>query len=202
MLAVLALTSVTGCSLALSGPDPRRPRNRTPQCDTGKGPVTLDAVMGSILATGTLVAISEDEGGAGLVTGLIAAAYLGAAFRGNSTVNDCRAAIAAYEAPPSDPDRERPSFAAQEDEPRRRPTVTPDPVYTQPRPAPTGPPTALPPPPAPPSAPTSVAPPSTPRGDTPPTAPPGNPTGAKPRQSPPAKAEEPTDWRAFWTEVP
>lgn len=227
MLAVLALTSVTGCSLALSGPDPKRPRNRAPQCDTGKGPVTLDAVMGSILGTGALIAASDDEGGVALVTGLLAAAYLGAAIRGNSTVNDCREAIAAYEAPLPDPERERPSFAAQDDEPRRRPVVTPEPVYTRPRPGPTAPRAdatgAVPrndgppsrddgPPPsvgrddAPPPAPrndAAVRNDAAPRSDAPPAAPRDPRPTPKRRPDPPAKTEDaPPDWRSFWTEVP
>lgn len=200
MISVLALTSVAGCSLALSGPDSNRPKNRSPECDTGKGLVGLDGVVGSVFATSALVALTEDEQGIAAVTGLLAAAYIGAAIKGNTSVNECRSALAAYNTRTYDPGPEEPEVATTRPrQPSRpaepRPAPLP-PEYTQPqspsaRP-PVAPPTVTPPAVAPPVA---VAPPPTPVKTPPPWK---DPKAARPAPA----AEAPVDWRDFWTEVP
>lgn len=202
-LAVLALTSVTGCSLALSGPGANRPRDRAPQCDTGKGLVALDGVVGSVLATGALVAVTDDESSLALVSGLLAVAYLGAALRGNSNVNECRTALAAY-------DGERHGEHDEERAPTRlsvRGPASPAPAplppgYVQPQ---TGGAASPPPPVVTPPVP-PVAPPPPPPSPPPVATPTVAPQRPGPRTTPnvPRKpAEEgPSDWRDFWKEIP
>ena len=194
LISVLALTSVAGCSLALSGPDANRPKSRAPECDTGKGPVALDGVVGSVLATAALVALSDNQQSVAVVTGLVAAAYLGAAFHGNSNVEECRSALAAYNTRSHEPAPEQPEVATAGMRPPSRPVVAEPgpaplpPEYVQPQ----SPPTATPPRVAPPVV---VAPPSIK------TAPPSKaPKTAGPRPAP--SADGPVDWHDFWTEVP
>lgn len=195
MISVLALTSVAGCSLALSGPDANRPKNRSPECDTGKGLIGLDGVVGSVLATSALVALSNDEQGIAVATGLLAAAYLGAAFKGNTSVNECRAAIAAYNTRPYEPGPEEPEVATARPNRPSRPVAEPGPAplppeYAQPQPPGAQPPVVAPP---------AVVPPVT--GPPPKTPPPWkDPKTSRPRPAPAADA--PVDWHDFWTEVP
>jgi hypothetical protein len=191
LIAVVALTSVAGCSLALSGPEANRPRSKAPECDTGKGLIALDGVFGSVFATSALVALSEDAESVAAVTGLIAAAYLGAAFRGNTKVNECRDALAVYNTQtPYDPGPEEPTVATRPSAPARTAEPAPSalpPEYAQPQPpAVTPPPVAAP-----------VPPPPSPIKTVPPwkeskTAPP----------RPVRTVDAPADWRDFWTEVP
>ncbi len=181
---MVALASVAGCSLALSGPDARAPKTKTPECDSGKGLVTLDIVTGSILGTAALVALSENESSAGLVTGLLATAYIAAAIHGNTNVNECRTALAAYNTRPYETPVDEPEVATR---PRTRPTgPQPElpPTYVEPQvPGPQPPVTVVPPP---------VA------VKTPP--PWKEPKGTPPKPAP--APEAPADWREFWTEVP
>jgi hypothetical protein len=86
-----------GCALTLSGPDPKRSRDRVPRCDTTKGLVVADALMGSSLGLLSLVALGEDAGTAALVPASIGALFILSAVRGNGAVNDCRVAITEYE---------------------------------------------------------------------------------------------------------
>ena len=181
----MALGAVAGCSFALSGPDPQRPKNAAPECDTGKGLVGLDGLIGATLGI-TGLALLNDNGGAAAVTGLLGLAFIGSAVRGNTAVNECRTALEAYHQVPYEP--------PMRDEPRvaRRPHVTPsepppsegprDPyVTTHAPPLPTI---------APPPAPGVVA----------PVTPPARPAvPAKPAPAPPPEAD---DWKDFWTEVP
>jgi hypothetical protein len=98
---VLACVCTTGCSLALSGPHAKPPRNEPPQCDTGKGVVTLDAIAGvGFGITAAAMAGSNTNSSAAFIPAAVAAAYFGAALRGNGVVNDCRKAMEEYSAPP------------------------------------------------------------------------------------------------------
>ena len=171
-IAVLALSSVAGCALTLSGPPANRPRSERPQCDTSKGLVGLDAAFGSVFGTASLVAFSTDSTSAAVVTGLIAVAYIGSALRGNSTVNECREALVAYDNRNA---REEPAVATTP--PRGEPALPPE--YAQPQSSVTPP---------------VIAPPVV----TPPVVAP--PMKKGPRPAPPA--DGPTDWRDFWTEIP
>ena len=95
----LVCVFATGCSLALSGPDPARPKNQAPQCDTGKGLVTIDALFATTLGV-TAAALagssSSSTQGSAVVPVLFGAAFVASALRGNSVVNDCREAMAEY----------------------------------------------------------------------------------------------------------
>lgn len=139
---MVALASVAGCSLSLSGPDSNRPGTKAPQCDTGKGLVTLDIVAGSILGTSALVALSNDENSVGAITGLLAAAFIGAAIHGNTNVNECRTALAVYNTQSYETAPDEPRVATAR--PRLRVPALP-PTYVQPQ----GPPVAVVPPPPP-----------------------------------------------------
>ena len=104
---LLACLCSTGCALTLQGPAEHRPRNKPPECDTGKGLVTLDTITGvglSVLALG--LASSNNDGGPAAVSALVAASFFGSAIHGNNNVNECRKAMLDYgseapiEAPP------------------------------------------------------------------------------------------------------
>lgn len=187
LIAVVALSAVAGCSLALSGPDAKAPRNKAPECDTGKGLIAVDGVAGSVFATGALIALSEDVTSVAAVSALIAAAYLGAAFKGNSSVNECRTAMAAFNTQNYDPGPDEPSVALRPRSPAR-PTVgppgtsAPPTEYVQPQPPVVAPPSPVPTPPVPNKVP---------------------PPWKDPKAPPPRPAPEVSaDWRDFWTEVP
>ena len=176
------IATVSGCSLALSGPDPERLANKPPRCDAGKGLVGLDGVLGGGFALASLSALGADAPEAAAVTALVAAAFIASAARGNGLVNDCREAVAKYEASPG------PELADRKEIPED-PYEEPRP--TRPRPVEWAPSAA--PQPAQPPAPTA----SPPVTQPPPVAhPPARPA----RPAPPAAADE--DWADFWTEVP
>jgi cell division septation protein DedD len=89
-----------GCSLALDGPDPNRPRNRAPECDTNKGRVALDAVVGGGFAAVGFASLNNNDNEAAGFTLVISGLYLLAALHGNNTVNACRQAVAEYNGQP------------------------------------------------------------------------------------------------------
>jgi hypothetical protein len=93
---VIATACLAGCSLTLSGPEPTRPRDRPPECDSTKGFVASDIVLGSALALGGLVAIGQEAGGEAAIPLAAATAFYLAAARGNGVANDCRTAMAEY----------------------------------------------------------------------------------------------------------
>ena len=111
LLPWLAVVCLGGCSLALSGPgdrDRRRAAGAAPRCDTGKGLVGLDGVLGAAVGIGALTAFGEDVPEVGVIAGLVSAAFIASAFRGNRVVDECRAAFAEHSA-----DFERPRVARQ-----------------------------------------------------------------------------------------
>ncbi len=85
------LLGLAGCSITLSGPDPNRPRASAPRCDSGKGLVVLDSVLGTVAG---LVAIGVAGAGdsAALVPAAMGVAFIAAAVHGNMVVDSCRAA--------------------------------------------------------------------------------------------------------------
>jgi len=180
------ITMVSGCSLALSGPDPERSARARPNCSTGKGLVGLDGVLGGGFAIASLSALSAEEPGAAAITALISAAFIASAARGNGVVNDCREALAEYEPAPNPELADGPS--SPEDPYTATASTARRPVEWAPNAAPR-PPQPASPPPAQPT--TQVA---------PPPARPTRPTQAPtPTPAPPAADE---DWADFWTEVP
>src|SRR5262245_10288316 len=92
-----AALGLGGCSLALSGPSPDRPRDRHPDCDTGKGLIVLDGIVGSSLGLGSLVALGDNASAVALLPAALGAVFLGSAIAANRRVNACRAAFAEYE---------------------------------------------------------------------------------------------------------
>jgi hypothetical protein len=90
------LLLLSGCSLTLSGPDPNRPRNNRPACDTSKALVALD---GALAATAGLIAIglaSNGDGDAAVAPALIGSAFLLSAVHGNNTVDACHREMDSY----------------------------------------------------------------------------------------------------------
>lgn len=178
--------SLGGCALTLTAPDRQRRLSETPKCDTGKGLVALDGLLGATLGVASLAALGEGEPEAAAITGLIGVAFIASAVRGNRVTNECRAAFDGYSPLVVDDDgRERPrgrrpraDVAAQPDDPYRDtgggPAVSGPAVSGTPAVA-TQPPVATPP--------TTTEPPAAP---------------ARPR--PPSPADDP--WSEFWTEVP
>lgn len=154
--------------------------------------VALDGLAGATLGVTTLALIGADEGGAALVTGLLGAAFIGAALHGNSTVNECQAAFAeARYTPPT----------LSEDRIATRPLSTPlsrrpvDPYGEVGPVLPAGSPHALPAPS--PISPVPPAPATTPGSVPAPAAGPAKPAAGRPMPPP---VEE--DWSSFWKELP
>lgn len=193
LLAWLAIVGTSGCSLALDGPKPNRPRDYAPQCDDNKGLVFADGLLATAVGIGALTAFGQDEPEGGVILGLIGVAFAASAVRGNRVVNECRGekALFAQNAVPFDPRDEQPGrpVAGGPAHPRAAANapVIPPPVAVAPPPnAPTDP--YVEPPPRPPApAPATNKPPTSPR----------------PVTTTPAPAElDPEAWRDFWTEVP
>ena len=190
MVSALLVASVSGCSLALSQPDPMRAAHVAPRCDTGKGLVALDWVLAGVMATVALSALSEDAGELAAASALTSAAFIASAARGNGVVNKCRGdfeVYSQYSAPaagrsevarrPTAPVASRRSrafedpYAEPSDLPARRIVAPPaGPAHVPPAPAP--------------AAPQITAP-------------------AKPAKPPAAAEAAPEDaWSDFWTELP
>jgi hypothetical protein len=185
LIAVVVLTSVSGCSFALTGPDPQRPPSTAPECDTGKGLVGLDGLLGGTFAIGALAALGAEEDGVAALTGLISVAFIASAVRGNTAVNECRVAMADYSGRPSLD--EQPQVATKRPPPKR----------------PAQPPTVMQ---RPPEDPYTDEPPYQAPYQPPVVAPPVKTVPAKPAPPPAKPKPEPEpvteDWKDFWTEVP
>ena len=94
---IAALLALSGCSLGISGPDPERPKNQPPQCDTGKGLVAADAVMAGLLGLiGISIMSGNSDQGAGVVPMLGGVAFAASAIRGSGNVDACRLAMDEY----------------------------------------------------------------------------------------------------------
>jgi hypothetical protein len=189
-LATSILALVSGCSLTIKGPDPDRPRNEVPHCDTGKGSVGLDAVASAMFGLGSIAALADGEEGTGLALAAVGGLFVASAVRGNTAANDCRAAYGeynvAYQQMLRQPPRPEPRPAE-----RPRPTVARKPAVVEPPPAPA--------PPEPPVETVEPAPvPQVPRPETYGT--PRPPPATKKPAPKPADTED--DWSAFWKEAP
>lgn len=95
LVAASSFTVSTGCSLAISGPDPKRSARSMPWCDTGKGLVALDTIFGFLFGVVAVTGLVEDEPKAAYVL-LPSGLFLGAALHGSSKVDRCRAAYDEY----------------------------------------------------------------------------------------------------------
>src|ERR1700712_4089175 len=130
--AALLLAIGSGCSFALSGPDPKQPRGQEPKCDTEKTSVLGDGLLATAAGV-TALAVGANNGGAAIAPAVLGAVFIAAAIHGNNAVNACRAAKAEYIAslqtpPPPLPDGddsdERPASAQRARLIRTRPAVT------------------------------------------------------------------------------
>jgi hypothetical protein len=167
------LILLSGCSLTLSGPDPNRPRNNRPACDTSKGMVALDGALAATLGLVAIGVASNDNGGAAVAPALIGSLFLLSAIHGNSTVDACNREMASFDnsvAPPlQEPVADVRAPVAQP--PMMQPPVVQPPAM-QPQPA------AI-------AAPPAQYQPS-----------------PVPRQPPPPTTQGDDPWAAFWQEVP
>jgi hypothetical protein len=137
---LIALCS-TGCSLAMTRPDPDRPHDKTPVCDTGKGPVVIDGLMGGIMGITTLGMLGSSSSGAqsaAIIPAIIGAIYLGSAVHGNGVANECKKAMDDFAAAPP-VEKEPPRIAHRKPKPVPTVAAAPAPVPV-PVPAPAEPP--------------------------------------------------------------
>ncbi|NVB85207.1 MAG: hypothetical protein HOV81_42975 [Kofleriaceae bacterium] len=187
---LVVLLLVPGCAFALSGPDPDRPRNQPPRCDTTKGLVVLDGLVATGMGIAALSLTAADEPAVALLPAAIGALFIGGAVRGNTNVNACRAAMDGYamsmgHGPLPDesqePGSQRSPIATAPMEPAVNPQpLTPPPVV----PPPAQPPVAQPPAQQPPVAQAPVVQPT-----------------PQPR-APMTKTRSDDEWGEFWKEVP
>ncbi|MFN0250563.1 MAG: hypothetical protein ACKV2T_27030 [Kofleriaceae bacterium] len=193
------LIGASGCSLALDGPKPNRPKGYAPKCDDNKGLVVADGLLATAVGIGAMTAFSVENAGAGVTFGLIGAAFVASAVRGNSVVNECRAENARYAQEnvpflPTDDDRRYAGQPAQTARAPRASTTEPADPYADMRddPAPRVDPTNDP----------GVDPRNVPRVDPGPAPVPARPAPApRPIKAAPADTD-PDAWTDFWTEVP
>ncbi|HUS30596.1 MAG TPA: hypothetical protein VMZ53_18935 [Kofleriaceae bacterium] len=214
IVALVCMTGAMGCGFGLSGPDPQRPREQMPKCDTGKGAVVVDGLMATVASVVAIALVSADEPAGALIPAGIAAAYIGGAVHGSRAVDSCRAAMDEWSGAIAARDQLRAGPPGDDDEPRpRRTTVAPvDPYYSPgpvapqapPQYPPQYPPQQVPPPQVPPQQgpPQQQVPPQqVPPQQAPPPQAPQQPT----RQAPPKSKQAPPsedDWSDFWREVP
>ena len=173
--------ALSGCSLALSGPGPDRPRSKPPQCDTSKGLVFVDALVASTLGI-VAVSVASNNGGEAILPLLGAGVFVASAIHGNNVVNECNREIGNYQS-------ELAAAAPDPDAEPRQPLIAPRPAMAPAGPAMVAmqPATALPSQPPP-----QVRP--------PPTQPQPQPQ-AQPAPPPPQAADN-EPWAAFWKEAP
>jgi hypothetical protein len=217
--AAVAIAALGGCALTISGPAKGRPRNERPVCDTGKGFVATDTILGAVMGVTALGVLGGNDPEVALLPGVLGAAFILSAISGNGRANDCREAIAEYEGGadrrplPDEDDTAATRAAALRGAPRddgppragvgagRRPAaVAPPRAGAAPLPAaapsPAAPPDAEPPDATPPdAAPPAAAPPAA--------APAPSPRKPPPPSAPtPPPAPPPDRWTDFWKELP
>ena len=193
---LVVLTLMTGCGFGLSGPDPQRPREQLPKCDTGKGAVVVDGLMATVATIVALSLVAADEPAGALIPAGIGAAYIGGAVHGSRAVDECRAAMDDYAsmiAAREQLDRQGPPGGIGDEleptpPPRKKPPVNP--VVVAPPPA---------------EETVEEAPPVAPVAPTAPVKQPPAPTKQPPAaKQPPAKQPSPPsedEWQDFWREV-
>ena len=165
----------SGCALAITAPDPERPRLEIPKCDTGKGLVIADGLWGTLFGVAALAALANDESGPGVALGGVSALAFASAVRGHKAADNCRAALDDYQAAVREDVTTREIAAARRA--RERVDHAQLPVRIAPQP------------------PLAVK----PIRATPPAAPTPAPP---PRAKRPAPAASDDEWSAFWKELP
>lgn len=174
--------ALSGCSMALSGPSPDRPRNKPPQCDTSKGLVFADALIASTLGI-VAASVASSNGGEAILPLIGAGVFVASAVHGNNVVNACNREIGNYNsevlaaAPDPDVAPSRHVVAAMP------PAMSPPPPVVE-----------APPPVVQPAAPVVQSAPPQPQPRPQPQPQP------EPRQQPEPSSSEP--WAAFWKESP
>lgn len=194
LLAWLAVIGTSGCSLALDGPKPNRPKNYAPKCDDSKGLVVADGLLATAAGIGALSALGENETEAGVVLGLVGVAFAASAVRGNGVVNECRAEQALFAQEGGrvfDPEANELGANPYPRAPYAPPATSARPPIATgvPSTAPTDP-YQEPPPPVATPAPAPARPPSP------------APAAIRPAPRPEPAAIDPDAWRDFWSEVP
>ncbi len=91
------LILLSGCSMALSGPSPDRPRAKPPQCDTSKGLVVVDALVAGTLGI-IAASVASNSGGAAVLPLIGAGVFTASAIHGNNVVNACHRDFESYDA--------------------------------------------------------------------------------------------------------
>jgi hypothetical protein len=86
----LLLSLASACSLGITGPSPDRPRREVPKCDSGKGLVALDGLVGTSLAFAGIAVMGGGDTGPGAALALAGGAFLLSAVHGNGNANACR----------------------------------------------------------------------------------------------------------------
>src|SRR6185312_12108146 len=112
--------ALSGCSLALTGPSPDRPRNKPPQCDTSKGLVFADALIAGTLGI-VAASVGGNNGGEAVLPLIGAGVFVASAVHGNNVVNACNRELGNYNAeqlaadsPPLPDDPPRPPVVAMQ----------------------------------------------------------------------------------------
>lgn len=95
--AILAVALV-GCSFALDGPGSDWRPHQEPDCDRGKSAVGIDGVWAGVGGLVAIAGLVNSEPGVGVAGLLVGAVFAGAAYRGNATVEACRAADRSHHA--------------------------------------------------------------------------------------------------------
>lgn len=130
------LLLLTGCSLTLSGPDPNRPRNKPPACDTSKALVAIDGVLAATMGIIAVAVASNNDGGAAVAPALFGTAFVASAVHGNNTVNACQRDLESYDQAMAARDIEAPQRpeppAAAQPSPQDEPAPPEPPPQAQP----------------------------------------------------------------------
>lgn len=172
----LALVAAVTCGCAAitkQAPDERRKPGDAPVCSTGRGAVALDILLGVAIGAGAAAALSEEEGEAALLLGVLGGVFVASAVSGHRAATRCEEAIDSYDLYR---DAERAEAREQRKRERAEPRAAPAQAAIQP---PTG------------ARPAAAAP------------PPPAPEAEAPAPAPAAPPVPGSDaWREFWKEVP
>jgi hypothetical protein len=137
-VSLLFAFALGGCSIALSGPQPNRPRGELPKCDTGRGAVAVDGITAGLLGVGGLSQLGAENGNrtAGGLLVAAAALYGLAALHGDSATSQCRKAMDQFanEQRVPDPDDARPRIVTPTPIPTAQPAVMTQPAAPEPEP--------------------------------------------------------------------
>ena len=112
------LVLLSGCSMALSGPSPDRPRYKAPQCDTSKSMVVIDSLIAATLGI-VAISVASSNGGAAILPAIGGGVFAASAIHGNNVVNACHRELANY-----DGEIASAQLPANPDAPPARPPIT------------------------------------------------------------------------------